>query len=261
VPEGGSLRVTFDTAGDGLASRDGGRIRGFAVAGPDGRYRYADAAVEGDAVVLRSQEVSDPLTVRYAWAGAPGANLVNRSGLPAAPFRTDRATQLDADVQRQPISRLVRMKSYEAAIGGNGSVTSLVVGGKQFLSNDPGWAGGTTITGGLAPRNLADVREPGPGCVSCDDGEVGLILEFGERRMECAVANRGKDEIRLRIALHPRVEVVRRGGAEPLELRRGAASVFVTGVDVLSDSEGGHVLETIIGGRASRRLALSIPDK
>ncbi len=147
------------------------------------------------------------------------------------------------------------------AIGGNGSVTSLVVGGNQFLSNDPGWAGGTTVTGGLAPRNLAVVREPGPGCVSCDDGDVGLVLEFGEKRMDWAVANRSKDEIRFRIALHPKVAVRRRGEAESVELHRDAATVVVTGVDVLIDSEGGHVLETIIGGQSSRRLALSIADR
>ncbi len=180
-PEGHSIRVTFDTAGDGLASRGGGSIRGFAVAGADGRYRYAHATVDGDAVVLRGEAVPAPLTVRYAWAGAPGANLVNRSGLPAVPFRTDTTTQTDADIQRQPVSRLVRTKFYEAAIGGDGSVTSLIVGGKQFLSNDPGWAGGTTVTGGWTPRNLADVREPGPGCISCADGDVSLVLEFGEQ--------------------------------------------------------------------------------
>ena len=68
-PEGHSIRVTFDTTGDGLASSGGGPIRGFAVAGADGRYCYADAAVDGDAVLLRSEAVPAPLTVRYAWAG------------------------------------------------------------------------------------------------------------------------------------------------------------------------------------------------
>jgi sialate O-acetylesterase len=260
-PEGDSLRVVFDTGGDGLMSRDGGPIRGFAVAGADGRYQYANATVDGDAAVLRSATVSAPLTVRYAWGGAPGANLVNRSGLPAAPFRTDMTTQFDADVQRQPISRLVRMKSYEVTIGSSGSMTSLVVGGKQFLSNEPGWAGGINVSGWFGPRNLADIREPGPGCVSCSDSDVSVDWEFGEKRMDWTVTNRSKDEIRFRIALHPKVAVRPQGKAEPVELRRDAATVVVTGVDVVSDSEGGHVLETIIGGKASRRLALSIGDK
>ncbi len=260
-PDGDSLRVTFDTAGDGLASLGGGPVRGFAVAGADGRYRFAEAAINGDSVVLRCKEVPAPLTVRYAWAGAPGANLVNRSGLPAAPFRTDSTTQTDADVQRQSVSRLVRTRLYEAAIGGDGSMTSLVFGGKQFLSNEPGWAGGTTITGGLAPRNLADVREPGPGCLSCSDNDVSVLLEFGERRVDWTVANRSKDEIRFRIALHPKVAVHRRGEADPVELRRDAASAFVTGLDLVSRSDNGYVLETILKGRSSRRLSLSIAGK
>jgi len=258
TPEGDTLRVAFDTAGDGLASRDGGPLRGFAVAGEDGRYRYAEAAIEGDEVVLRSEEVPAPLTARYAWAGVPDANLVNRSGLPAAPFRTDAASGLDADLQRQPVSRLVRTKAYEATIGGDGSVTSLVVGGKQFLSNEPGWAGGTTLTGGWAPRNLSDVREPGPGCLTCTDGVVALTLEFDERRMDWTVANRGDDEIRLRIALHPKVSVQRGAKAEPWQLRRPHASVIVAGVDEMSESEDGPVLEVIVGGKASSRVTLSI---
>ncbi|QEH32492.1 hypothetical protein OJF2_09690 [Aquisphaera giovannonii] len=261
TPEGGSLRVAFDTAGDGLMARGGGPVRGFAVAGADGRYRYADAAIDGDAVVLRSQSVPSPLTVRYAWAGAPGANLVNRSGLPAAPFRTDRATQADADVQRQLAGRLVQTKSYEVVVGGNGMVTSLVAGGKQFLSNDPGWAGGTTLTGGWAPRNLADIREPGPGFLSCADDDVRLDLEFGEGGMDWTVANRGKGEVRLRIALHPKVAVHRRGEPGPVELRRDAAIVLVTGADLVSGPEGSQVLEAAIAGGATRRLTLSFAGK
>ncbi|MHC5540790.1 hypothetical protein ACYOEI_21425, partial [Singulisphaera rosea] len=140
-------------------------------------------------------------------------------------------------------------------------VTSLVVGSKQLLSNDPGWAGGTTITGGWVPRNLADIRELGPGCLSCRDADVDLNLEFGERRMDWSITNRGKDEIRLRIALHPKVVARRRGESGPVELHRDAATVVVSGVDALNDSDGGQVLEAIIGGRASRRLTLSIPEK
>lgn len=259
--EGDSLRLSFDSAGDGLRSRDGGPIRGFAVAGADGRYRYADAVIDGDSVVVRCKEIPAPLTVRYAWAGAPGANLVNRSGLPAAPFRTDTTTSADAEVQRQPISRQVQTRFYEVAIRGDGSVTSLVVEGKQFLANEPGWGGGTTITGGLAPRNLANVRELGPGCLSCSDNDVSVVLEFGERRMDWTIANRTRDEIRFRIALHPKVTIHRPGRTEPVELRRAAATVAVTGVDVVSNSENGDVLECIIKGHASRRVSLSIAEK
>ena len=256
---GDAFRVTFETEGDGLASR-GGPIRGFALAGADGRYRYADAVIEGDAVVLRSEAVPAPLTVRYAWAGVPDSNLVNRSGLPAAPFRTDSARP-DADVQRQPIGRLYRTRTYEATIGGNGSVTSLVVGGKQFLSNEPGWGAGTTFTGGLGPRNLLDVREPGPGIVEFQDADVGLVVEFGEKTLDWTVENRGKGEIRFRVALHPKVAARREGKSGPVTLRRGAATVVVTGADILDEADTGPVLETILGGRSKRRLSLTTSDR
>ena len=96
------------------------------------------------------------------------------------------------------------MKSYEVTIAGTGSVTSLGVGGKQFLSNALGGAGGTSVPGWLGPRSLADVRDPGPGLVSCGDSEVTLLLEFGEKGMEWTVTNRSKDGIKFRIALAPR---------------------------------------------------------
>jgi hypothetical protein len=253
--------VTFDTGGDGLFSRGGYPIRGFAVAGADGRYQYADAVVDGESIVLRSEAVPAPLTVRYAWAGTPGANLVNRSGLPAAPFRTDSTTEFDADIQRLPVSRLVRMKSYEAVVGGNGSVKSLITGGKQFLANDPGYGGGATVSGWFGPRDLTHVREPGPGCVSCGDNDVGVVLEFGDKGLDWTVTNRSKEEIRFRIALHGKVAARRQGKGDPVELRRGAATVVVTGVDVLSDSESGQVLETIVGGGGSRRVGVCIGEK
>ncbi|HEY8966830.1 MAG TPA: sialate O-acetylesterase [Candidatus Methylacidiphilales bacterium] len=86
--EGDALRVRFDHAG-GLKTRDGQPPTDFAVAGADGRYVWAQAAIEGDAVVLRAPGVASPASVRYDWAGSPHGNLCNGDGLPAAPFRTD----------------------------------------------------------------------------------------------------------------------------------------------------------------------------
>jgi len=63
---------------------------GFTVAGADGRFVQADAAIRGDRVVVWSDAVPSPVAVRYAWADNPeGSNLFNAEGLPASPFRTD----------------------------------------------------------------------------------------------------------------------------------------------------------------------------
>ena len=87
----GAIRVTFDQAGEGLKSRDGGALKRFEVAGADKKWKWADAKVDGkDAVLVSSTEVKVPVAVRYAWAANPeGANLVNSDGLPASVFRTD----------------------------------------------------------------------------------------------------------------------------------------------------------------------------
>lgn len=90
----GRVEIDFDHMGGGLVARDGPELRGFAVAGADGRFVWADARIEAGRVVVWSPRVSEPVAVRYAWADNPeGANLYNADGLPAAPFRTDRPGQ------------------------------------------------------------------------------------------------------------------------------------------------------------------------
>jgi sialate O-acetylesterase len=88
---GGALRVTFDQSGDGLRSRNDGKLRRFEIAGKDHVWHWADAKVDGnDSVRVSSTDVPAPVAVRYAWAANPeGANLVNSEGLPASVFRSD----------------------------------------------------------------------------------------------------------------------------------------------------------------------------
>ena len=53
-------------------------------------YPPLDQPLAGDTVVVSSPEVKEPVAVRYAFSMNPhGANLYNRDGLPAGPFRTD----------------------------------------------------------------------------------------------------------------------------------------------------------------------------
>jgi sialate O-acetylesterase len=73
-----------------LIAIDGEELSQFAIAGADKKFVWARAKMQGDKVVLWSDEIAEPKYVRYAWADNPdGANLYNKEGLPASPFRTD----------------------------------------------------------------------------------------------------------------------------------------------------------------------------
>ncbi len=70
-------------------NRPQSELEGFAICGADGKWVWADAKVEGNEVVVWSEQVLQPVAVRYAWANNPTCNLYSRAGLPVAPFRTD----------------------------------------------------------------------------------------------------------------------------------------------------------------------------
>lgn len=88
--EGKSIRLHFDHAGSGLASRNGKPIDWFQIAGEDRKFVEAQAVVEGSTVVVSSDAVANPAAVRFGWHQEAEPNLVNKEGLPASPFRTDR---------------------------------------------------------------------------------------------------------------------------------------------------------------------------
>jgi len=87
--DGSAMRVRFSHVGAGLEARNGEELRGFAVAGSDRKFHWAEARIEGDAVIVSSRDVPRPVAVRYAWADSPTCNLFNKDGLPASPFCTD----------------------------------------------------------------------------------------------------------------------------------------------------------------------------
>jgi len=64
-------------------------LQGFAIAGADRKFHWAEARIDGDTVVVSSHDVPKPVAVRYAWGDSPRCNLFNKDGLPASPFRTD----------------------------------------------------------------------------------------------------------------------------------------------------------------------------
>ena len=87
--EGSKVRISFEYA-EGVKTSDGGEPGRFEIAGKDQVWYWGKAVIDGEAVLVSSEEVPEPVAVRYAWASNPeGANLVNAAGLPASLFRTD----------------------------------------------------------------------------------------------------------------------------------------------------------------------------
>jgi sialate O-acetylesterase len=101
VRDGAAIRIKFDHVGKGLmtARKDNlsppqetpdTPLARFAIAGADKKWHWAKATIDGNSVLVSSPAVTEPVAVRYAYSMNPvGANLYNRHGLPASPFRTD----------------------------------------------------------------------------------------------------------------------------------------------------------------------------
>ncbi|HMQ45829.1 MAG TPA: sialate O-acetylesterase [Saprospiraceae bacterium] len=90
--QSGEIIITFSNTGTGLQSLSGdGFLRGFAIAGDNGQFVWAQATIRNaNQVTVFNHTVPNPKYVRYAWSDNPGPlDLVNQAGLPAAPFRTD----------------------------------------------------------------------------------------------------------------------------------------------------------------------------
>ncbi|MBO0698144.1 MAG: hypothetical protein J2P46_07105 [Zavarzinella sp.] len=98
--DGNKAILSFDHVAGGLTAEEfsmagaedvgkGGKLVGFTVAGEDKVFHPATATIEGDTVVVTSDQVSKPVAVRYGWKNFPVCNLANKAGLPASPFRTD----------------------------------------------------------------------------------------------------------------------------------------------------------------------------
>ena len=100
--EGNTVTISYDHVGGGLMvakkkdpfqtvlATPEAKLASFAISGADEKWHWADAVIEGNTVKLSSPAVAQPVAVRYAYRGNPAnANLYNKDGLPAIPFRTD----------------------------------------------------------------------------------------------------------------------------------------------------------------------------
>jgi sialate O-acetylesterase len=90
-----TLILTFKNVGGGLFAKNGGDLlNAFSVAGTDNKFHKAIAKICGDKVIVYSNEVLNPINVRYAFeSNPPEVNFYNKEGFPAPPFRTDSLKQ------------------------------------------------------------------------------------------------------------------------------------------------------------------------
>ena len=86
---GNKIKLSFQYIGKGLKSNDGKALNQFEIAGVDGKYLPAKAEINGNTIVVTSSAVKKPVHVRFGWNEGGKANLYNKDGLPAMPFRTD----------------------------------------------------------------------------------------------------------------------------------------------------------------------------
>ncbi len=117
--KGNKIVLSFDNVGKGLKARDG-ILKGFAIAGKDQKFVWANAEIKGkNKVIVWKGSVSNPIAVRYAWANNPASTLYNSQGgglkmdacvpvfyqsqpglrLPASPFRTDDFPMITRDAK------------------------------------------------------------------------------------------------------------------------------------------------------------------
>lgn len=256
--DGSKLIVSFDTDGDGLSSGTA-PVDGFMIAGEDGIYHQARALIDGDVVVLHAEEVPTPRTVRYAWAGVPCSTLVNRSGLPAAPFRTDAfpVTKGLGEPQHPSAGYTFKGVDFQVEVSGEGRVTSLVSRYQQFLSNASGNWGGTC----LQNRSLQQPKLVGPQTILCANNETAFTIDLKADGMTWALKNtHPKDELVFDIALAAGVDVTGAPSAG-LRLTRKGVSLRVQGIDRVTQyrdvsSEDSKVLEVHVPAGGARTITV-----
>jgi sialate O-acetylesterase len=103
VIKDGAVHLRFQHAESGLRARASGPLLGFALAGSDQAFRWADARIEHDTIVVSHPAIPSPAAVRYAWESCPALSFENAAGLPAAPFRTDNWPRRPVAAARTPV--------------------------------------------------------------------------------------------------------------------------------------------------------------
>lgn len=90
--EGNKIRLQFGYA-DGLRLRTHKELAGFAIRGAEGDWVWAKGEIQGQEIVVWSDQIAKPQQVRYGWAYHPLLSVENGAGLPLRPFRTDTTSE------------------------------------------------------------------------------------------------------------------------------------------------------------------------
>ena len=86
--DGNKIILSFESVGSGLISIDDEPLNRFEIAADDQKFIWGNAKIVGNTVEISHESIKNPRYVKYAWADNPqGANLYNKEGLPASPFR------------------------------------------------------------------------------------------------------------------------------------------------------------------------------
>lgn len=225
---GEQMTVTFD---QDVKTQECKSALGFAIAAEDGDYRFATATIRGNKVILEAEGVAKPKTVRYAWGGLTNANLTGSDGLPAYPFRNDTLPPDSVLFQPMPAFQKIESPVYQLETGSTGRIASLIVRGKQFLSNEPN--GGACVPGGWGFRNLSITKALGPQRLTLSDGGFTLEIACRANDMTWILRNPGNDPVDLHISFSREVGITSQGGSA--KLSRDEVRIQLDGIDRIED--------------------------
>ena len=84
----GGIELSFDHAENGFVVK--GEAQGFEIAGKDEEFVKADITINGSKIFIKSDAVEKPLYARYNWFNYCEVTIFNETGIPLAPFRTEK---------------------------------------------------------------------------------------------------------------------------------------------------------------------------
>jgi sialate O-acetylesterase len=162
VKDGNRIKLNFKNVGSGLMAgiktglepvKEVFELKGFAIAGSDGKFVWGDAVIEGNSVVVYSPTITQPTTVRYAWANNPIGNLYNKEGIPASPFRTDGTQQIVPTIEKGDVNNDLQVDALDF------SLIKMHLLGIKEISDDAFEAADVNLSGAVDALDYAIVKK------------------------------------------------------------------------------------------------------